>query len=115
GAVYEARPNTFTQLTTPAGRPLPLAEQRRRTGPYEPLSGGLRLLTTQLSAHEVHVALVDRAGTVPRAWRISSKTNLGLMRATAVLAGSDVIVPLDVYRTVNGKPFWEHLVLRLTP
>jgi hypothetical protein len=36
----------WTPLTTPAGRPLPLAEQRRRTSLQQPLPGGLRLAAT---------------------------------------------------------------------
>ena len=60
--MYGGRPGQWwTPLTTPAGRPLPLAEQRRRTSPQQPLQGGLRLAAThQAKGGEWHFASPTR-------------------------------------------------------
>jgi hypothetical protein len=116
GALYSVGPSatpTWTPITTPAGRPLPLAVQRRRSGPLQPLPGGLRLLRTQVSPHEVHFALIDRAHKVVRAWRITSRTGLAVVRAIPALIGDDLIVPVDVSRQARKTFQWEHLILRL--
>jgi hypothetical protein len=120
GAVYTAlrqedgRTN-WAQLTTAAGRPLPVAVQRRRATPFQPLPRGQRLFTTFISSHEVHFALVDRGGKVVRAWRVTSRTAVGPARATPALVGDDVVVALDVTRqTKANKNLLEHLVLRLS-
>jgi len=120
GALFTVRPRgeggslAWTALTTPSGRPLPLAAQRR-TSPFQPLPDGLRLLTTQLSEHEVHFALIAGTGKVVRAWRVTSKTTLGTVRATPALVGRDLVVPLDVSRQTKTAFLWEHLILRLGP
>ena len=114
GIVYSAGPSaspTWTPLATSAGRPLPLALQRRRSSPLQPLTRKLRLLTTQVSQREAHVALVDRTHRIVRAWRITSRTNLALVRATSALVGGEVVAPLDVSRRSGS----EHLVLKLGP
>jgi hypothetical protein len=115
GTVYSVGPSsrpTWTPLTTPAGRPLPLAVQRRRSGALQPLTRDLRLLTTQVSQHEVHFALIDRNHRVVRAWRVRSRTAVGAARAANVLVGNDLVVVLDAFQ--QAKPFRsEHLVLRL--
>ncbi len=117
GSLFAAGPSatpTWTPLTTPAGRPLTLAAQRARSGPLQPVTRDLRLSTTQVSAHEVHFALVDRAHAVVRAWRIRSRTTLGLERITPAIVGGDLVVALSLTR--EGKPFrWQDVVLRLTP
>jgi hypothetical protein len=103
--------SAWTPLTTPAGRPLPAAEQRRRTSPFQPLSGGLRLVTTQPSSHEVRFGLISPAGGLVRAWRVTSRTELYPMTATAALVRGDLVVGADVSRPNK----WEHVVLRLAP
>jgi hypothetical protein len=103
----------WTPLTTPTGRPLPVAEQRRRTSPLQPMPGGLRLLTTELSAHEVHFALIDASHKVVRAWRITGRPNLAIMRAVPALVGDDLVVTVDASQNVNQTFRWEHMVLRL--
>jgi hypothetical protein len=108
-------PMAWTQLTTRAGRPLSLAEQRRRTSRYQPLPGGLRLMGTLRSAHEARFALIDRTGRTVRAWRVTSKTELGGVRAWPALVGGDLVVPLDVVQQTKSTFLWEHLVLRLAP
>jgi len=116
GSVFAAGPGvapTWTPLTTPAGRPLTLAGQRARSGPLQPLGGGLRLSTTALSPHEVHFALIDSARRVVRAWRVTSRTTIEPARISAALVGGDLVVALSV--THGGTPFrWENVVLRLT-
>jgi hypothetical protein len=118
GALYTVRHHVegtlvWTALTTAAGRPLSLAAQRRMS-PFQPLTGNLRLLTTQPSEHEVHFAVVDPTDKVVRAWRVTSRTILGVVRAAGVLAGGDLLVTVDVTKQTQGKFLWEQQVLRLT-
>ena len=103
----------WTPLTTPAGRPLPLAEQRRRTSAEQPLSGGHRLTSTYVSAHERRVTLNDRAGQPLRGWRITSQTDLGAEGATAALVGGDPVVVLEVSQQTTANFVYEYQVLRL--
>lgn len=104
--------------TTPSGRPLDPAAQRRGTRwPFEPVAGGLRLIGPELyaprddvAAHELRYALVDRHGRVARAWRILSDTGIDLhLTVTEVVAG-DPVVFLDRYGD-GAAPGYE--VLRL--
>jgi hypothetical protein len=105
----------WTPLTTPAGRPLPLAEQRRRTSPRQPLPGGLRLATTYVSAHEQHVTLSNQAGQPVRGWRITSHNELGPSTATPALVGGDPVVVFGISQQTKAKFLYEDLVLRLAP
>lgn len=119
GALYSVgvkRASAWTPLTTSAGRPLSLAQQRRGTMPFQPLAGGLHLIANQLSPHEVHFALVDRAQKVIRAWRVTGRTQLALAprTLTPAVVGGDLVVQLDVSRQTKGAFLWEHQVLRLT-
>ena len=108
---------SWTRLTTAAGKPLSPAAQRRETMPFQPLAGGLHLVSTQLGLHEVHFALVDRSHKVVRAWRVTSRTQIELpQRAlTPALVGGVLVVQLDVSRQVEGKFLFEHMVMRLAP
>ena len=118
GSIYSVGPSatpTWTPLTTPTGRPLRLAVQRRRSSPLQPLTPTLRLLTTQVSAHEVHFALVDRGRKVVRAWRVTSRTSLGTARLTPALVGGDLVVGLQASQRAKGTFLWENLILRLRP
>jgi len=112
---YKKDPASWTPLTTPSGAPLSLAKQRRLTTPFQPLAGGLHILSIQLSQHEIHFALVDHKGTVVRAWRITSRTQLELARyaLTPAVLGGDLVVPVDVSRQTKHAFLWEHIVLRL--
>jgi hypothetical protein len=103
--------SAWTPLTTPVGRPLSVAEQRRRTSPFQLLAGGLRLVTTQPSGHEVRFGLINPAGELVRAWRVTSRTELYPTTATAALVGGDLVVGADMSRPNQ----WEHVVLRLAP
>jgi hypothetical protein len=103
---------TWTPLTTARGRPLSLAAQRRGSSKMQPLTADLRLLRTQVSAHEVHFSLVDQAHQVVRAWRVRSRTAVAAGPLLPVLVGGDLVVGLDV--VAPGKTFrLEHVVLRL--
>ena len=104
---------SWTRLTTAAGRPLSLATQR--STPFQPLAGGLHLVSTQLGVHEVHFALVDRSHKVVRAWRVTSRTQIALAQRalTPALVGGVLIVQLDVSRQVGSKFLFEHVVMRL--
>ena len=118
GAVYTPSagegPMRWARLTTSGGQPLSLAEQRKTADQAQPLPGGLRLLETQLSAQEVHLALVDKGGRIVRAWRITSRTALGLPRAWPALVDGDLVVPLDMTRQVRpDRALWENVVVRL--
>jgi hypothetical protein len=104
---------SWTPLTTPAGRPLPLAQQRRRTSATEPMPSGLTLLATEPSAHEVHFALIGRDHRVVRAWRVTSRTNVGIVRAVPAMLGGDLVVGVQVSHQVGSKFRAENLILRL--
>jgi hypothetical protein len=102
----------WTPLTSPAGRPLSPAAQRRRSVAFQPLAGGMHLIASQLGAHEVHFALADLSHKVVRAWRVRSRSTLLLDQRTLtpVLIDGDLVVDLDVSRRTRV----EHQVLRLT-
>jgi hypothetical protein len=121
GALYsigasKRNPAAWTPLTTPAGRPLSLAAQRRGTKSSQPLAGGMHLVASRLGVHEVHFALVDRSQKVARAWRVRSKTPLApAQRAlTPALVGGDLVVQIDVSRQLTSRLLLEHVVMRLT-
>jgi hypothetical protein len=115
GTVYDAF--RWAPLTTPAGRPLPLANQHPHTGPYQPLPGGRWLVTTFASSHSSHearFALVDPAGQLVRVWRLSSHSELAMtLGATPALVGGDLVVALEVSHQTTSGLRWEHLVARL--
>jgi hypothetical protein len=109
------RGRSWTPLTTPAGKPLPVAQQRRRTlWGYQPAGGGLRLITAFAPYHEERVALVDGAGRVARAWRITSRTKISpVLSSTPGFAAGDPVITLEAQRGA-GKSFRrEYVVLRL--
>lgn len=112
--LYAAGPRRWVPATTPAGRPLSVSEQRRRThSGYQPLPGGLRLISERRSGFEWRFALVER-GHVLRAWRVVSRTKIGpVLAATADLVGGDPVVFLDTSTSVGDHFKWEYLALRL--
>lgn len=116
GALYW--PNidgTWTQLTTKDGRLLTIAEQRQRTSLGQPLPGGRRLVTTEVSDHEFRVVLLNQAGRAVRGWRITSTNDLGGLRATPALVGGDPVIVLGISQQTKAKFLYEYLVLRLAP
>lgn len=109
-------------VATRAGRPLSIAQQRNRTQwPYQPVDGGLRLISEVYAAHvdtaphEARYALIDRRGRVARAWRVVSRTEINLNRATPEIVGRDLVVVLDATAQNGGDYNWEYDVLRLGP
>jgi hypothetical protein len=113
--MYEGRPgHWWTPLTTPAGRPLPVAVQRRRTSPQQPLPGGLRLAATrQATGGEWRFALTNQAGRTLRGWRVTSQTDLGAQGITPALVGGDPVVVLEVTQPSKTRYLYEYQVLRL--
>jgi hypothetical protein len=113
--VYQPGGGTWTPVTSPAGRPLPLAEQRRRASPQQPLTDRLRLTSTMVSGHEWRFALTSKAGHLVRAWRVTSQTDIGGLLGTPALVGGDPVVTLEASQQTKAKFLWEHLVVRLAP
>jgi hypothetical protein len=115
GAVYSVgarSASSWTPLTTPNGRPLSLVQQRRGTSQFQPLSGGLHLVATQVGPREAHFALVDHAGTIVKAWRVTSRTLITVSRAlTPALLNGDLVAAVDATRGAST----DHVVLRLSP
>ncbi|HZD72742.1 MAG TPA: hypothetical protein VE776_02430 [Actinomycetota bacterium] len=105
----------WTPMTDAHGQPLPAAEQRRLASPHQPLPGGLRLTETLVSPHELRLSLIDKAGHTVRAWRITSKTELGGIAAKAALVHDDLVATPYVSEQTKTKFLWECLVLRLPP
>ena len=113
--MYGGRPGQWwTPLTTPAGRPLPVAEQRRRTSRQQPLRGGLRLAVThQAMGGEWRFALTNQAGRTLRGWRVTSQSDLGALAGTPALVGGDPVVVLEVTQQPTTRFRYEYQVLRL--
>ena len=103
----------WTPLTTPAGRPLSLADQRRGTSSQQPLPGGLRLAGTSPSESERRFTLGDEGGRVVRAWRVTSQDDLGAAAATPALVGGDPVVVVGVSKETKTEFLYEYEVLRL--
>lgn len=114
-------------VATSAGRSLSAAEQRHRTRwPYQPMPGGLRLVSevytahvdtshADTSPHEARYALIDRHGRVVRAWRVLSRTDINFNYTTPELVGHDLVVVLDATAQAKSTFNWEYSVLRLGP
>ena len=122
--------DSWVPAATPAGRPLSTAYQLRRRLHYQPLPGGLRLVSSAgrwqkwpcggLLSYEQRFALINRAGRLLRAWRITSGTAIvSSLSATPGLVGGDPVVVLLVSRPTgpDGNRCMsvevEYLVLRL--
>lgn len=102
---------SWTPLTTASGRPLSVAQQRHGTTSYQPLSGGLHLVATQVGPHEAHFALVDQKGTIVKAWRVTSRTPITVSRTlTPAMVDGDLVAGIDASRGART----DHVVLRLS-
>jgi len=99
---------SWIPLTSPGGRPLSAAQRSRGASPFEPLPGGLRLVT-QLSYTRARFALIDRADRVVQAWSITSRTRMSALAAAPALVAGDLVLPLEV----SARQHWEKLVLRI--
>jgi hypothetical protein len=116
GGLIEPRGgDSWVPAATPAGRPLSTAYQLRRRLHYQPLPGGLRLVSSWAGSHESRFALINRAGRLLRAWRITSGTSISeSLSATPALVGSDPVVILLVARPTDARSVEaEYLVVRL--
>jgi len=114
--------HAWLPVATPAGRPIPPAQQiARASWPGQPVAGGLRLVSETYTARvdkaprEARFALVDRRGRVVRAWRVLSRSDLNFGYATPELVGVDPVAVLDVTAQTKAGFKWEELVLRLGP
>jgi hypothetical protein len=106
-------------VATPHGRAIPRGRQHRRTDwPYQPIGGGLRMVTeaytpvTDGPVQEVRVAIVNRRGDLVRAWRVKSRTPINLHDTPDVLRNAPTIV-LDLLEGNDTSGRWEYEVLRL--
>jgi hypothetical protein len=109
-------------VATTLGSPLSRGAQRRGTDwPYQPVGGGLRLVSELYvpvpdgAPHEARYALVDRRGRIVRAWRVLSDTDINFTYTTPELVGGDPVVVLDATAQVGGEFKWDRVVLRLRP
>ena len=109
-------------VATASGRRIPVAAQSQGDSwPYQPLAGGMRLLSTvyspraDVTPREARVAVIDRRGRVVRSWRVLSRTDINLNPATPDLVGGDPVIVFDVTSGAAPRFEWEYLVLRLGP
>jgi hypothetical protein len=104
------------------GTPLAVAQERKATlWGYEPLAGGLRLVSdwfvpygSEQGPRDNRFALLNRKGKVVRAWRVVSKNEMAIAGTSFFvpeLVGGDPVVDLDVV----GPGALEHVLLRLGP
>ncbi|MGB2954110.1 MAG: hypothetical protein WBB74_12075 [Gaiellaceae bacterium] len=126
GTVYALAADLgWMPVATPAGRPLSMAAQRRRAG-YQPVVGGLRLLSETYAPYageggrhnpprDVRFALIDRNGRLVRAWRVVSRTAINQNFTTPELVGGDPVVVLDATAGAGRNFKLEYVVLRLGP
>ena len=93
----------WTPLTTPAGRPLPLAEQRRRTSPQQPLQGGLRLAATR-QAMGGEWRCPHQPGWQDPGWLAGHQPDRPWrLAATPALVGGDPVVVLEVTQQTKSR------------
>jgi hypothetical protein len=110
-------------VATPDGRALSPAAQRRGTHwPFQPVAGGLRLLSetyappgAETAPHEARYALIDRHGRLVRGWRILSRTDLSATSLTPELVGGDLVAAVGVTAGSDPVANQEYVVLRLGP
>jgi hypothetical protein len=117
----------WVPVATPAGRPLSVAAQERGTLWTQPLPGALQLVRVSAGweqepgwgpvPHEARLALVDRAGRLVRAWRVTSQTIIWWYwdKTSALVDGDPVIVLTANEHVGTPDERLEYLVLRLGP
>lgn len=106
-------------VATAHGDVIPMRQQRRGTDwPYQPMGGGLRMITeayapvTDGPVQEVRVAIVNRGGNLVRAWRVKSRSPINLHDTPDVVRGAPTLV-LDALDLNGPATRWEYEVLRL--
>jgi hypothetical protein len=98
-----------------------VAQRAGTDWPFQPVGGGLRLVSEVYGAvenaapHEARYALVDSRGRVVRSWRVLSETDINFGYATPELVGGDLVVVIDPTLFTAHVSKWEHEVLRLGP
>jgi hypothetical protein len=112
----------WVPVATPDGRPLSLGAQWRGTRWTEPIARGLQLVAsaadweTGPAPHEARFALVNAAGSVVRAWRVTSRTVIWWYpnKATPALVDGDPVIVL-IAQWPNRPPGQqrEYLVVRV--
>jgi hypothetical protein len=113
-AVYVSDGRQWMQLTTPAGRPLSVADQRRRASAEQPLPGGLRLAASHQQAGGQWRYTVTGQGRTVRAWQVTSRTELGAQGATPAMVEGDLVAVLEASQQAKAKFLYEFEVLRLS-
>jgi hypothetical protein len=73
----------------------------------------LRLASNDISNHRKEFSLLDKAGHVVRAWRVTSRSTLWLTLTTTGMLGRDLVATVDVTREIGPKHLHEHLILRM--
>lgn len=116
GTLYFCKPfeSHWTPLTTPAGRPLSRAEQRRRATTRQPLAGGRWLTTTHASPYRWDLTFGEGDRAV-RGWKVTSQTDVGGLGATPAVVGGDPVVVVRVSKQTSARFLYEYEVLRLAP
>ena len=118
GALYwtGGEHRTWTQVTNPQGDPLSLQQQREHTSPYQPMPDGHRLEARNVGHGDVlewRYSLLDRTGTVVRAWLVTSDDELGGTVDTPGVSGGDPVVTVGVSRQNHDGFLYEYVALRL--
>lgn len=108
----------WVPIATRDGRPLSRAAQKRGTRWSQPVPGGLRLVGNSATfdhngePHEARLALIDRAGRVVRAWRVTSSTIVYWdWNREPAFVGGDPVLTLTAVTNRSTPP--EHVLLRL--
>jgi hypothetical protein len=113
-ALYVFDTRRWMQLTTPAGRPLSVADQRRRASAEQPLPGGLRLAASHQQVGGPWRFTITDQGRAVRGWQITSRTELGAPGATPAMVDGDLVVVLEVSQQTKSRFLYEFEVLRLS-
>ena len=107
-------------VASPAGQPLTMRAQRTGTHwPYQPVADGIRLVSETYTVgergpREARFALF-RHGSVFRAWRVTSGTDVNFDSFTPELRRGELVVALDMTGGTGSGFRWEYEVLRLGP
>lgn len=107
----------WTPVTTSDGVPLSLAAQRAKASRYQPMPGDLRFEARKVGEGDAHAwrfTLIDVAGRVVRAWRVTSEDELfgGGVDVLGMVDGSPAVV-LDLSRQTPDDFLWEYVAIRL--
>ena len=99
-------------VTNRAGGPLTIAQQTRRTTPYQPLGHGLQLPHTAYSEHQDRIGLATTTGTLQHTWWLTSRT-LSDPEWPPTRVGRDIVAFTTPYKPSTHQI--EHLIVRFSP